>query len=223
MDPADSRYAEKREKTALVGLACTQISPECFCTSMGTAPDDTTYLDILLTEVDDSYIVQPVTGKGEELLSGASLTESEVSAPECPSPPSLPTEDITNLARRMFENPYWAQFADRCIHCNTCAYVCPVCYCFDVRDFHEDGKWQRIRSWESCQSPGFTKIAGGHDPRGDKGARMRQRFAHKIVYMPEQLQVIGCSGCGRCVKACPVNIDIREIIKDIAEIGTKNA
>jgi len=78
-----------------------------------------------------------------------------------------------------------------------------------------------VRSWESCQSAGFTKIAGGHDPRANKGSRMRQRFAHKLLYFPEQFGVSHCIGCGRCVKSCPVNIDIREIIQDVQKLGAK--
>ena len=76
-----------------------------------------------------------------------------------------------------------------------------------------------MRSWESCQSPGFTRIAGGHDPRPTKGARLRQRFYHKLLYFPENFGSISCVGCGRCVRACPVNIDIREIITDIQKLG----
>ncbi|MBL7119452.1 MAG: 4Fe-4S binding protein, partial [Dehalococcoidia bacterium] len=29
-------------------------------------------------------------------------------------------------------------------------------------------------------------------------------------------------GCGRCVRACPVNIDIREIIQDVQKLGVKS-
>ncbi len=220
--PADTLYAERRDKTALVGLACTQISPECFCTSMGIAPNDPSNLDILLTEVKEGYLVQANTKKGEELISSAPLSESGVPFPACPSMPSLPTEDMPSLARRVFEHPYWVSIGDRCVHCNTCAYVCPVCYCFDIRDYRGKGQVVRVRSWESCQSPGFTRSAGGYDPRADKKARIRQRFYHKLLYMPEQFQVLGCTGCGRCVRTCPVNIDIREIIQDIAKIGVGN-
>jgi len=78
-----------------------------------------------------------------------------------------------------------------------------------------------VWSCESFQSAGFTKIAGGHDPRANKGIRMRQRFAHKRLYFPEQFGVRHCIGCGRCVKSCPVNIDIREIISDVQKLGAK--
>jgi sulfhydrogenase subunit beta (sulfur reductase) len=41
---------------------------------------------------------------------------------------------------------------------------------------------------------------------------------HKFRYYVENFGVISCVGCGRCVMLCPVNIDIRKIISDIAEL-----
>jgi len=148
------------------------------------------------------------------------VKEMDVKAPQPPEVPEILTEGITAAMRAAFGDQYWSRLADRCVHCNICSYVCPACYCFDVRDYKEEGKTKRIRSWESCQAPGFTKISGGHDPRGEKGAKMRQRFAHKLLYFPEEFNgLLGCTGCGRCVRFCPVNIDIREIISDVQKIG----
>jgi ferredoxin len=220
--PADTFYQQRRARATLVGLACRQACPECFCTSMGTAPDDTANLDALLTEVEEGYIVQAITEKGEAVLKGIPLQNSAVTPPPAPSPTPVPAEGVVETMRRVFEAPYWSRLADRCIHCNLCAYVCPVCYCFDIRDYTNRDNIERIRSWESCQSPGFTRIAGGYDPRAAKGARLRQRFYHKLLYMPEQFGVIGCTGCGRCVRSCPVNIDIREVISDVQKIGAKD-
>jgi len=124
--------------------------------------------------------------------------------------------------RQAFDSPYWSRLADRCVHCNLCAYVCPTCYCFDIRDYESKGKIERVRSWESCQSPGFTRQAGGYNPRASKEARLRQRFYHKLLYFPEDFGAIACVGCGRCVQVCPVNIDIREVISDIQKIGGRN-
>jgi ferredoxin len=42
--------------------------------------------------------------------------------------------------------------------------------------------------------------------------RVRQRFMHKLKYFLDKYQDgIMCVGCGRCVRACPVNIDIRAV------------
>ena len=29
----------------------------------------------------------------------------------------------------------------------------------------------------------------------------------------------GCVGCGRCIEACPVNIDIVEVLHDVSKIS----
>jgi len=219
-DPADPYYKDRREKTTLIGIACNIAPPGCFCSSTGGGPHDATNLDVMLTEVSEGYIVQAVTEKGKELLQGVPLKESAAVPPPPPDMPLVPTDDIVAAMRRSFKDQYWSRLADRCTHCNICSYVCPTCYCFDIRDYQQDGKVHRVRSWESCQAPGFTKLAGGHDPRPEKGAKMRQRFAHKLLYFPEEFKgVLGCTGCGRCVRLCPVNIDIREIASDVQKIG----
>ena len=220
-DPADSLWSQHRDRTTLIGLSCTKPAPQCFCTSMGSAPDDPSHVDILLTEVDEGYAVETVTEKGENLLRGVELSESDVkpSVPSCPT--TVPAEGIVEAMQKVFDDPYWSRLADRCLHCNVCAYICPTCYCFDIRDYAGRGKTERIRTWESCQSKGFTRIAGGYDPRADKGSRLRQRFYHKLLYFPVQFGSPGCVGCSRCVILCPVNIDIREIISDVQELGAK--
>ncbi|MFC2018026.1 4Fe-4S dicluster domain-containing protein [Chloroflexota bacterium] len=218
-EPADGIYRQHREKTTLIGLSCLTACAECFCSSMGSGPDDASDVDIMLTEVDNGYIVQVLTEKGKALLPENLLSTSNAASPAPPSTAPVPSEGITGKMRQAFESPYWDRLADRCVHCNVCSYVCPTCYCFDVRDYESKGKIERVRSWESCQSSGFTKIAGGHDPRTTKGARLRQRFSHKLLYFPEEFGASHCVGCGRCVRSCPVNIDIREIIKDVQELG----
>jgi ferredoxin len=58
----------------------------------------------------------------------------------------------------------------------------------------------------------FTVHGTGHNPRPSKTERVRQRFMHKLKYIPlKQDGTKGCTGCGRCVVMCPVNIDIRSV------------
>jgi len=218
-EPGDALYQQHRDRTTLIGLSCIKACPECFCTSMGSGPDDASNVDIMLTEAGEGYIVQVLTDKGKAIA--PQLAEKDVQAPPAPAVTPVPSEGISEKMREAFDDPYWGRLADRCLHCSMCSYVCPTCYCFDIRDYNENGRANRVRSWESCQSPGFTKIAGGHDPRADKGIRLRQRFGHKLLYFPEHFGTMHCIGCGRCVRSCPVNIDIREIIQDVQKLGAQ--
>lgn len=237
--PADNRYLERRAKTITIGLACVKAASSCFCTSMGTYPDDSRHNDIFLAPASGGYIVRGITDKGKELLSLAKLEEQNAESgrtvivseakqsPELPPAiPHVPAKGVEKAFRNNFDSNYWDRLADRCIHCNICSYVCPNCYCFDMRDLSihgSAGKWERVRTWESCQSPAFTRLAGGHNPRSTKGSRLRQRFAHKLLYFHDEYGDYLCSGCGRCVTACPVNIDIREIIHDLQEMEVSAA
>lgn len=218
-DPADAVWAQHREKNVMIGLACNKPAPQCFCNSMGSAPNDSSNVDIMLTDMDTGYAVEAITEKGESLLKGIDLKDADLKSSTVSCDSNIPADGIVENIKKVFDDPYWGRLADRCLHCNVCAYVCPTCYCFDVRDYKSGEKIDRLRTWESCQSKGFTRIAGGHDPRAEKGLRLRQRFCHKLLYFPEQFGPLACVGCGRCVTACPVNIDIREIISDLQKLG----
>jgi len=41
---------------------------------------------------------------------------------------------------------------------------------------------------------------------------------HKFKYYVDNFGAISCVGCGRCVMYCPVNLDIRKIVEDIAKL-----
>jgi sulfhydrogenase subunit beta (sulfur reductase) len=106
-----------------------------------------------------------------------------------------------------------------CINCGTCTFLCPTCWCFDIQDEVHRSDGDRIRNWDSCMFPLFTLHASGHNPRSEKVQRVRQRFMHKLKYYVDKYDNgVACVGCGRCVKHCPVNIDIREVFKLMNEL-----
>ena len=116
-----------------------------------------------------------------------------------------------------FDDAFWQQFSERCLSCRACSYVCPTCRCFDVRDEPvrtEDGSqvFDRIRCWDACAGEPYRRVAGGHNPRPEKGMRLRNRFYCKFYYYPQQYGPLACTGCGRCVESCPVNVDITEVL-----------
>jgi sulfhydrogenase subunit beta (sulfur reductase) len=221
--PSDAYYARRRRQTVLVGLACRQPLPDCFCTSTGGAPDDSQDMDVMLYETDGGYLVQAVTERGASLLEGLAVEDTkrkpspsaklqtQVSVPE---PEAWPAH---------FDDAYWTRLADRCLSCRICTYVCPTCRCFDVRDYVTAAALdathiQRLRVWDACLAETYRRAAGGHDPRPLKAQRLRNRFYCKFVYAPQDFGAVGCVGCGRCIAACPVNIDISEVLADVAQL-----
>jgi formate hydrogenlyase subunit 6/NADH:ubiquinone oxidoreductase subunit I len=106
-----------------------------------------------------------------------------------------------------FNDDFWAETAERCLSCRICAYVCPSCRCFDVRDEALPGgngqsNFERVRCWDSCNGIPYRRVAGGHNPRFMKNQRLRNRFYCKFYYFPLHYGPISCTGCGRCIDAC---------------------
>jgi len=247
-EPADPYYAERREKTTLVGLACREMGEQCFCTSLGLAPDEAGDVDVMLTEMEEGggegergrggegrrrYAVQVMTEKGEAILGALNLDKVEGAMPVAAVGSKTPVLEAGEWPR-LFERAYWARLADRCLSCRLCTYVCPTCRCFDVRDYEvpcegassggasngsaPGGHIERLRAWDSCMAEGYRRIAGGHNPRLTKGDRLRNRFYCKFCYYPQDYGPIACVGCGRCIAMCPVNVDVVEVLADVATL-----
>jgi ferredoxin len=220
-EPVDPYYAERRENTTIVGLACSEMADTCFCTSTGGAPDDPTGMDILIKEVDGGYAVQVLTEKGRLIASPDWDASAEpLSRGDYPAQYTIPPKGAWPA---QFNDSYWAEMSERCLSCRICAYVCPTCRCFDVRDEtlstgNGKNKFERIRCWDSCAGTVYRRIAGGQNPRDEKGKRLRNRFMCKFYYYPEQYGPEACTGCGRCIDSCPVNIDITEVLQHVMEV-----
>jgi len=222
----DPWWVQRFESTVLVGLGCGSPCPTCFCTSVGGGPFQEEYLDAILYDLGDRYLVRGLTGQGKEVVSRlqgggpadekagkdakalASAAKEKVAARL--ESDKLGEKEVTAL----FNAPFWEDVAFSCINCGTCTFVCPTCWCFDIQDEVWGKQVDRIRNWDSCMLPLFTLEGSGHNPRDKKFQRVRQRFMHKLKYYPDKYKNgVQCSGCGRCVRSCPVNIDIRNVAR----------
>ena len=225
----DPYYIEKRAKTAIVSLAC--VHPpysSCFCTSVGGHPVDAAGSDVLLTDLGDQYLAEFLSPKGEKLIKYFGETKADAATEqkkeavagqaEGEIKSKIPAKEIKPFLDANFEHPFWNTIHQKCLACGTCTYLCPTCHCFDISDEMKYDDGRRLRNWDSCMFPMFTKETSGHNPRPSQKERWRQRAMHKFKYFVDNFDAIACVGCGRCVMYCPVNIDIRKIVEDIAKL-----
>ena len=218
-DPPDALYKKRRENTTVVGLSCSEPDPFCFCNEFGVDPADAPGADVMAHLKNGSVLLEARTDKGKALLeqAGDLLQDGSKETAEVKDVKTadfgLNLEGLPENLKERFEDPVWDELYKSCLGCGVCTYVCPTCYCFDVEDFGHEGEGQRFRCWDSCMYGHFTAMAGGHNPRAGRKERVRQRFMHKLQYYPEIFNEIACVGCGRCLRSCPVNLDIVQAIK----------
>jgi sulfhydrogenase subunit beta (sulfur reductase) len=221
-NPVDAFYARRRENTTLIGLACKKMGESCFCTSTGGAPDSADGVDIMLYETDGGYLAEAVTEKGRFLIPGSEWKETMVEPKPIETRGRFPVPERGVWTER-FNDAYWAKMSERCLSCRACAYVCPTCRCFAVRDeMVKPGEFERIRCWDACAGENYRRVAGGHKPRAEKSERLRNRFFCKFFYYPEQYglgEALACTGCGRCIDICPAGVDITEVLTDLERIA----
>ncbi len=223
----DVHYDQRRRATLLVGLACATPGWGCFCTSVGGSPAGTEGLDLLLTDLGDRYHVAVLTPAGETLAAAAEMGDAAPDDIEAARAQHAATAarmpalfDVDAAVRNIrWDAPVWAEIAERCLACGVCSYLCPTCHCFDIQDEATPDGGVRFRCWDTCQFGEFTQMGAGHNPRPTQTERARQRVSHKFKYLVEEFGRAGCTGCGRCVERCPVNIDIRAILRAFAEEG----
>ena len=222
----DPWWSQRSQTTTLVGLGCIEPCSTCFCTSVGSGPFNEQGLDVLIYDLGDSLLARALTERGEAFLgkaeNGSSPDDSvlkktedlAISAAEKITANVRTDKLRAKAVKELFEAPFWEDVAFPCINCGTCTYLCPTCWCFDIQDEVLGKTGDRIRNWDSCMFPLFTLHASGHNPREEKVQRVRQRFMHKLKYYVDKYKNgVQCSGCGRCVKHCPVNIDIRQVFQ----------
>jgi sulfhydrogenase subunit beta (sulfur reductase) len=220
----DPWWVQRYESTTLVGFGCNEPCFTCFCTSVGGGPFSEEGLDVLVYDLGETVAAKAITPKGEEFLrrAGGGKTIDEPLRKRMEGLAAGAKESITTTVaterlkdkgvNQLFDAGFWEEVAFACINCGTCTYLCPTCWCFDIQDEAMGKEGDRMRNWDSCMFPLFTLHGSGHNPREKKVQRVRQRFMHKLKYYVDKYNDgVQCSGCGRCVRYCPVNIDIRQV------------
>ncbi len=225
-DYEDPYYLSRRKDTLLVGLGCSRPYDSCFCTSMKSDPFDSTNVDIMFTDIGDEFLIEGITEAGKELVA---MTEGLAQATRADTVKArkvkdesynkitrkIDTSDMDQKLLASFEDEeYWEGIAAKCISCGVFTLLCPTCYCFDINDEMVRQQGTRTRCWDSCAFPIYTRMPM-ENPREEKWQRVRQKVCHKYEFYPMNYDVIACTGCGRCIRLCPVNWDITQTVESV--------
>ena len=123
----------------------------------------------------------------------------------------IDTSEIEKRLPPSFDNQeFWEKIAAKCVSCGICTFLCPTCYCFDIND----EKDARYRNWDCCSFSLYTQMPM-ENPREEKWRRVRQKVHHKYTFYPRLFDMIACTGCGRCIRLCPVNWDITQTLNSL--------
>lgn len=233
-DVEDPLYAKKRDGAFIMASDCTYANETCFCLAVNGSPYPRKDYDIGLSPSGNYLIVEAGSDKGEELIKkyrmffkSPSRRDEEARDRKRESVSNQITEfislrktpdtgEIKGAVKRTYDNiAMWEDFASTCVECGACNLVCPTCHCFLLYDEKDEGenKNRRVKVWDSCLYKTFARVAGGANPRRHLYERLRNRFDKKFDFFPEVLDYFACTGCGRCIEACPGDIDIREVLK----------
>lgn len=222
----DVYYLKRRDTTIMIVRACNEVLSTCFCTWVGGDPASKQYGDILATEVDGGWLLEPITERAERVMGSALLKDAEQGLAEkaenlhkaaraaLGDAPNL--EGIDKALFALFDDAdFWHAESAACLACGVCTYLCPTCHCFSITDETAGRNGVRLRSWDTCMSSLYTLEASGHNPRTQKAMRLKNRIGHKFAYFLRNNDgQISCCGCGRCIRSCPSSVDIRQIVKD---------
>ncbi len=224
-DSRDSFFNARMEHLTVVSMACTEADGSCFCTALGSSPDDARGSDVLLAPLQGGgYAAQVNSPKGQAWVALAGngvkpLRSDARCVPVAKLDQPFDAARVTERLGKLWDDPIWLEQSLRCLGCGACAYVCPTCVCFDIQDEAEGAGGRRLRLWDSCGLRLFTLHASGHNPRDAQSQRWRQRIYHKFAYYPERLGTLGCVGCGKCSRACPVDMNLKEHLTEVAKVS----
>jgi len=233
-DYQDPFYAKMRKNNLIISADCTCTIDTCFCLAVDVKPYPQEDFDINLSQIKDGFIVETGSQKGSDFIDKNSslfeeadktfiakrdeqrkkVTEEVEKNIKDSSTPGQ--EFFKDVIKKKYESSLWQDEAKTCVECGACNTICPTCHCFLLYDQKNKEQMKRLRIWDSCMIKDFARVAGGANPRNKLWMRLRNRFEKKFDFFPKVAGLYACTGCGRCILACPAKIDIRSVLKKLA-------
>jgi len=241
-DFVDPFYSIRRDALRLVTVDCAAPAPSCFCNLLGSKPYAQQGFDVNLAPIEGGYVVEEGSQKGKEMLVASMKLLREASADELAARDAARAaaegklaeqnaqfateQSFQEIASASVDSERWLDLASDCVECGSCSNICPTCHCFQLYDQPSDdqaGPHERIKVWDSCLLSSYAKMAGVGGMKATPRPELRQRFAnrliHKFAWFPQNMTLLGCVGCGRCIDACLGGCDLRQLLKDLALEG----
>ncbi len=218
----DPHYRARRAGLTVITLACVTCDAACFCSSFGKGTAETAGSDVFLYPVEGGFLAEAVSEGGRAVVASSLFEASELEPPQLAVPTIV--EGLSGLEKKLpaiFDRlELWEKLTASCSSCGFCTHGCPTCYCFNIHDeMRGDREGERLRSWDACMFSLYAQEASGHNPRPTVAHRYRNRINHKFSYFPENNGEILCTGCGRCIRGCPADIDIRDALRAAVSEG----
>jgi heterodisulfide reductase subunit C len=232
-DHRDLYYEQRRRNLFLVNFVCTDpeqdIDDSCFCMCADTGPAAREHFDLQLMDLGDDYLVVAGSAQGETWLANplfrlataahvdrrrAVLAEVRQRFKEMTS--WFPAT-VRYVSQGEILDRTWEEIGNRCLECGGCTYVCPACTCFTVSDRKvSPTEVERVRLWDACALNGFTRMAGGFNPRRAVHDRRNRRFFRKLAhYFIQRELTMACAGCGRCTEVCHGDVGMPTVVEMI--------
>ena len=224
-------YRQRREAAILISIACHEPQANCFCHATKSGPFLEFGYDLQFTDLGNRFLVEVGRSRGEELVREWQPFFSLATEEDVKLQYQLALEanglfrrsvDVGHAVQVLAEGgvaeAVWRELADRCQDCGGCAYLCPTCTCFTIRDekLTED-HGERLRCWDACTLDGFSRMAGGHNPVNKEAHALQRRFQHKLRDDVRKHGRPSCVGCGRCVGICFGGVDIIRFVDMVSE------
>mgnify|MGYP001159379673 CR=1 FL=1 len=230
----DAYYERRRRSLLVVNMVCTDpevdIDDNCFCVCADTGPAARDAFDLQLMDLGGGeYLAVAGTAAGEDLFNAPFFRPATAAHVErrrailtevrgrFRSTTSWFAATVRYISRGDVLDKTWEEIGNRCLECGACTFVCPACTCFTVSD-RRIGKeeYERVRMWDSCALKGFTRMAGGFNPRRAVHDRRNRRFFRKLAHYFIQRELsMACVGCGRCAAVCHGDVGMPSVVEMI--------
>jgi ferredoxin len=223
----DPAYRQRRENAIIISADCLSILEHCHCSNYGIEPFGNGYSDISLAMVEQQVILTIHGQKGEQFIHALGIEDTipdealhrsleekrnEVLGKLSAQNRELPDYDKTGQLVSSNGTALFQKYATTCVSCGACSAICPTCSCFLLID--RPG-FEKVRQLDTCQYPGFERVAGGEDALHHLTERFRNRYMCKYVWKPLKYSLKACTGCGRCIETCIGQINKNELFLEL--------